>query len=123
MRYPFKPLFFRTLGLLGFLELGLIQAGCAHPVFIEPSVVVHSRVGHFPVQAQIGVPGPVIYAPPPRLIYVPPPPPRIVYAPTVYRAPSGWHGHDRRWGRRDEHRDGDRSERWDERRDDHHGHR
>ena len=101
--------------LLGSLMLGLAQVGCAHPVMVEPSVVVHSRLGHFPIQAQIGVPGQVLYAPPPRVIYLPPPPPRVVYAPQIYRPAPGWqhsHGHDRRddrsdggrWGRRDERR-------------------
>jgi hypothetical protein len=93
--------------LMGSLVLGLTQVGCAHPVFVEPSVVVHSRLGHFPVQTQIGMPGQVIYAPPPRVIYVPPP--RVVYAPQIYRPAPVWqHGHDRgdggRWGRRDERR-------------------
>jgi hypothetical protein len=77
------------------LALGLAQVGCAHPVFVEPSVVVHSRVGQFPVHAQIGFPGPVIYAPPPRVIYAPPPPPRVVYVPRVYAPAHVWrHGHD-----------------------------
>lgn len=99
--------------LMGSLVLGLTQVGCAHPVSVEPSVVVHSRLGHLPIQAQIGAPGQVIYAPPPRVIYLPPPPPRVVYAPQIYRPAPVWqHGHDRRdergdsgrWGRRDERR-------------------
>lgn len=98
----FKPSFSRAIALLGLLGLGLAQVGCAHPVVVEPSVSVHTRIGHFPVYAQVGVPGPVIYGPPPRVIYAPPPPPRVVYVPPVYApriyAPvSGWgHGHDGR---------------------------
>jgi hypothetical protein len=108
MLFQFKSSFSRSLTLLGMLGLGWVQVGCAHPVVIEPLVSVHSRIGHFPVYAQVGVPGPVysapprvIYAPPPRVIYVPPPPPRVVFVP---RAPVPWdhpsaqiwgHGHDR----------------------------
>jgi hypothetical protein len=64
------------------LGLGLMQVGCAHPVVVEPSVTVHSRIGHVPVYTQVGVPGPVYYAPP-RVIYAPPPP-RVVYVPQVH---------------------------------------
>ena len=97
--------------LLCSLVLGMTQVGCAHPVSVEPSVVVHSRVGHFPVHAQIGLPGQVIYAPPPRVIYLPPPP-RVVYAPQIYRPAPGWqHGHDRRDERRDGGRWGHREDR------------
>ena len=117
MLFQFKSPFSRSLALLGLLGLGLMQGGCAHPVVVEPSVSVHSRIGHFPVYAQVGVPGPVIYAPPrvvyapPRVIYAPPPPPRVVYVPQVHvprvhvprvHVPQGhppaqiWgHGHDR----------------------------
>jgi hypothetical protein len=97
MRYPFKPSFSRAMALLGLLGLGLAQVGCAHPVVVQPSVSVHSRIGHLPVYTQVGVPGPVIYAPPPRVIYAPPPPPRVVYVPRVYAPVYGWgHGHDSR---------------------------
>lgn len=83
--------------LVGSLVLGLTQVGCAHPVFVEPSVVIHSRVGQFPVHAQIGLPGPMIYAPPPRVIYAPPPPPRVVFVPRVHAPVYAWgHGHDGR---------------------------
>lgn len=89
MLYPFKSSFSRALALFGLLGLGVVQVGCAHPVVVEPSVVVHSRIGHFPVYAQVGVPGPVIYAPPP-------PPPRVVYVPRVVTPVHGWgHGHER----------------------------
>jgi hypothetical protein len=101
--------------LLGLLGLALMQGGCAHPVFVEPSVSVHSRIGHAPVYGHVGVPGPVYYAPPrvihappppPRVIYVPPPPPRVVVVPQVHvprvHVPRGhppaqiWdHGHNR----------------------------
>ena len=90
----FKLSFSRATALLGWLGLGLAQVGCAHSV-VEPSVSVHSRIGHFPVYTQIGMPGPVIYGPPPRVIYAPPPPPRVVYVPRVYAPVHGWgHGHD-----------------------------
>jgi hypothetical protein len=116
MLYPLKSSFSRAMGLLGLLALGVVQGGCAHPVFVEPSVTVHSRIGHFPVHAQVGMPGPVIYSPPPRVIYAhpphviyaPPPPPRVVFVPQVVASVDGWrHGHDRRWGheRRQQQRD------------------
>jgi hypothetical protein len=95
----FKPSFSRAIALLGLLGLGLAQVGCAHPVMVEPSVSVHSRIGHFPVYTRVGVHGPVVYAPPPRVIYAPPPPPRVVYVPRVLTPVHGWgHGYERRWG-------------------------
>jgi hypothetical protein len=107
MLFQFKSPFSRSWAWLGLLGLGLMQGGCAHPVFVEPSVSVHSRIGHAPVYGHVGVPGPVYYAPPrviyapPRVIYAPPPPPRVVYVPHVH-VPHGhppaqiWgHGHDR----------------------------
>ena len=81
MLFQFKSSFSRSLALLGMLGLGLVQGGCAHPVVVEPSVSVHSRIGHVPIYSQVGVPGSVYYAPPPRVIYAPPPPPRVIYAP------------------------------------------
>ena len=90
----FKLPFSRAIAMLGLLGLGLAQVGCAHPVMVEPSVSVHSRIGHIPVYTQIGVPDPVIYGPPPRVIYAPPPPPRVVYVPRVVAPAHGWeHGH------------------------------
>ena len=73
----FKLSFSRAIALLGLLGLGLTQVGCAHSV-VEPSVSVHSRIGHFPVYSQVGVPGSVYYGPQPRVIYAPPPPPHAV---------------------------------------------
>ena len=114
MPYSFKPSFSRAIALFGLLGLGLAQVGCAHPVYVEPAVVVHSRVGQYPVYAQVGVPGPVIYAPPPRVIYTPPPP-RVVYVPRVVTPGYEWgHGHERRWGY--DRREGGRGERHDDHR-------
>ncbi len=83
MLFSFKSSFSRPLALLGLLGLGLLQGGCAHPVFVEPSVRVHSGIGHAPVYSHVGVPGPVYYGPP-RVIHVPPPPPRVVVVPQVH---------------------------------------
>jgi hypothetical protein len=123
MRYPFKPSFSRAIALLGLLGLGLTQVGCAHTVVVEPSVSVHSRIGHIPFYSQVGVSGPVIYAPPPRVIYAPSPPPRVVYVPRVYAPVYGWgHGHDgrqrgheRRYNRHDDREYGRGG--WDHRHD------
>lgn len=105
MRFSFKPSISRAMALLGLLGLGFVQVGCAHPVVVEPSVVVSSRIGHFPVYAQVGVPGPVVVMPSPRVIYAPPPPPRVIYAPQVYGPVYDWgRGHDRRhWGHERRH--------------------
>ena len=130
MRSKFKPSFSRAIALLGLLGLGLAQVGCAHPVVVEPSVSVHSHIGHFPVYAQLGVPGPVVYALPPRVIYAPPPPPRVVflprvYTPGVYAPVHGWgYGHDGRQRgherRHDRHDEGGRGRGgWDHRDDGH----
>jgi hypothetical protein len=105
MPFSFKPSFSRAMALLGLLGLGLAQVGCAHSVAVEPSVTVHSRIGHYPVYAQVGVPGSVIYAPPPRVIYAPPPPPRVVFVPRFVAPGHGWvHGNDHRWGHERRHR-------------------
>jgi hypothetical protein len=95
MLFQFKSPFSRSWALLGLLGLGLMQGGCAHPVVVEPSVTVHSRIGHVPVYTQVGVPGPVYYAPP-RVIYVPAPPPRVVFVPRVHPPAQIWdNGHNR----------------------------
>ena len=87
----------KILALAG-LALGLTQVGCAHPVAVEPSVVISSRIGHAPVYAQIGIPAPVVVVPPPRVVYAPPP--RVFHAPPVYLPAPAWghglvygHGH------------------------------
>ena len=123
MPYSFKSSFSRAMALLGLLGLGVAQVGCAHPVVVEPSVSVHSRIGHLPVHTQIGLPRPVIFAPPPRVIYAPPPPPRVVYVPRVYAPVHGWghghegrqRGHDRRPYRHDDREHGRGG--WDHRHD------
>ena len=119
----FKPSFSRAIALLGLLGLGLAQVGCAHPVVVEPSVSVHSRIGHFPVYTQVGVPGTVIYTPPPRVIYAPPPPPRVIYVPRVDAPVHGWghgqggrqRGHERKHDRHDDREYGRGG--WDHRHD------
>jgi len=94
MRYSFKPSFSRAIALLGLFGFGLAQVGCAHPVVVKPSVVIHSRVGHAPLYAQVGVPAPVWVIPPPRVIDVP-----RVYGP-AYGPAHGWgRGDDRRYER------------------------
>ncbi len=88
----------RKASLLGALALGLTQVGCAHPVVMEPSVVISSRIGQAPIYAQVGIPAPVMVMPPPRVVYAPP---QVMYAPPAYwPAPAWGHGHDhgRRWG-------------------------
>jgi hypothetical protein len=83
MLFPFKSSFSRPLAWLGLLGVALMQAGCAHPVYVEPSVSVHSLIGHAQVYGHVGVPGPIYYAPP-RVVYAPPPPPRVIYVPQVH---------------------------------------
>eukprot|EP01030_Chromulinospumella_sphaerica_P004019 gene4019-3931_t len=51
----------RKLALWGGLALGLAQVGCAHPVVMEPQVVVSSRMGYPPVYGRVHVPGPVVH--------------------------------------------------------------
>jgi hypothetical protein len=88
--------------LLCSLALGLSQVGCAHPVAVSPSVVFSSQIGHAPVYAQVGIHGPMVVMPQPRVFYAPTPPPRVVYVPQVYRPAPSW-GRDH--GRRHEGRD------------------
>lgn len=53
----FKPFLTRTMALFACLGLGFVQTGCAHDVYVEPSVVVHSRMGHFGGQIWGHIPG------------------------------------------------------------------
>ena len=97
----------RAALLLGLATLGLVQTGCAHPVWVEPSVQV--RVGG-PVYGQVygqvygtspGVVYGSIYSPPvvatgplwgPGLVA----PPRVAVPAPLYRPGwgyGGWHGH------------------------------
>ncbi len=119
MRFSFKSSISRTMTVLGLLGLSFMQAGCAHPVVVEPSVSVSSRIGHFPVYAQVGVPGPVVVMPQAPVYYAPPPP-RVIYAPQVYGPAYGWRsGHEHRsWRheRRHPHHDGGWGNRGDGRR-------
>ena len=86
MRFSFfKHSMTRGMGLLGLLGLGFVQAGCAHQVMVEPSVVFHSRLGSAPVTVQVGVPG-VVYMPQPHVVYGAPAP-RVVYTTPVYNVP------------------------------------
>ena len=96
----------RAALLLGLATLGLVQTGCAHPVWVEPSVQV--RVGG-PVYRQVygtspGVVYGPVYAPPPVVVatapvWGPPPvvvPPRVWVPAPMYRpgwGHGGWHGH------------------------------
>lgn len=97
---------FRTwrgrLALWGGLVLGLSQVGCAHPVMVEPHVVLSPRMGHPPVYgpvyerghahgyAQVPASRPVyvLPSPPPRVVYQPAPPARVVYQRPVWVAPA-----------------------------------
>ncbi len=92
--------------LLGIGGLAMLQAACAHPVVVEPAVVVQARVGG-PVHGSVYA-GPV-YAPPPVVVAPPAwwfaPPPVVVsprhWGPPGHRRHHGWHGHGREqgWGR------------------------
>jgi hypothetical protein len=110
----------RAAGWLGLAALALSQAGCAHPVVMEPSVVVQGRIGG-PVYGSV-VLGPTVYGPPPVVVGPPPlwlpPPPPVVMAPRVlspypvypayppqayarpWRGERHGHGHGHGWGRR-----------------------
>ena len=104
--------FLRTRAVLwlGLMALGGTQAGCAHTVWAEPSVVVHARVGG-PVYGAVYGPAPVVVMPAPVWV----PPPRVVVTPPVILpVPSynqdGWegrrgyrHGHKHGYGHRHGH--------------------
>ncbi len=100
----------RTAALLGVCALALTQAACAHPVVVEPSVVVQARLGG-PVYGSIYAP---VYGPPPVVVS---PHPHIWMAPVMpsrawgYPEPRHHHKHhkhqwrgqglDHGWGRRE----------------------
>lgn len=98
----------RTAAVLGVCGLALMQAACAHPVMVEPSVVVQARLGgpvYGSVYAPLYGPPPVVVAPQP--MWVGPPP--LVVSPRAWVPPGHrhhhhrWHGQglDRGWGHRD----------------------
>jgi hypothetical protein len=119
MRFSFiKHSVTKSMGLLGLLSLGFVQAGCAHQVMVEPAVVFNSRLGDASVSVQVGVPGVVVF-PPPHVVYSSPQP-RVIYAPLgysvpVYRNPHAWVYAERRdvWGGR--HPSEHRRRHWEER--------
>src|SRR5574343_2089811 len=83
----------RTAALLGVCALALTQAACAHPVVVEPSVVVQARLGG-PVYGSIYAP---LYGPPP--VVVAPQPIWVAPPPAVVVPSRGWmpHGHHHKW--------------------------
>lgn len=89
----------RAAWLLGVAVLGLSQVGCAHPVWVEPSVAVHARVGG-PVYGPVYGPPPVVVAQPPVWVPAPPVfvPPRVV-VPAYVDRPAWGHGHHHHQGR------------------------
>ena len=96
----------RTAMLAGVCGLALMQAACAHPVMVEPSVVVQARLGgpvYGSVYAPIYGPAPVVVAPQP--MWVAPPPMGVApwgMVPPGHRHHHRWHGQglDHGWGRR-----------------------
>jgi len=64
----------RAVWLLGLAALGVAQAGCAQPVWIEPSVVLQARIGG-PAYGPMYGRG-VVVAPP--QVWMPPPPPMVM---------------------------------------------
>ncbi len=100
----------RAALLVGTCGLALMQTACAHPVVVEPSVVVHGRLGG-PVHGSLYA-GP-LYGPPavvvaPQPLWMPPPPvvmpPRAMWHPHAHHAPRHHHwrgqGFNHGWGRR-----------------------
>ena len=97
----------RAAALLGVCGLALLQTACAHPVMVEPAVVVQARVGgpvYGSVYAPLYGPPPVVVAPQPAWIAPPP----VVVSPQMWGPPPGhrhhhgWHGQglNHGWGRR-----------------------
>lgn len=116
MRNTLTVLRSRVALALGLLTLALSQAGCAHPVWVEPSVVVQARVGGPVYGAPVGAVHGGLYAPPPVVVvpaaplWMPPPPwvmaPRMLPPRAMPHGRPGWrgehHGHERGhgWGHR-----------------------
>ena len=93
----------RAVLLLGLVALGATQTGCAHTVWMEPSVVVQARVGGPVHGPAYGTGYGHVYGPPPVVVASAPiwmpPPPAVVIAPRVLM-PAPVHGS---WGWRREH--------------------
>ena len=106
MRSFFKFGCSRPAALLGVCALALTQAACAHPVVVEPSVVVQARLGG-PVYGSIYAPlygAPPVMAPPP--VWVAPAPVIVPYGAWVppghrYRHGHGRHQEHEGWGRQE----------------------
>ena len=109
MRSFLKLLRSRIAALLGACGLVLTQAACAHPVVVEPSVVVQARLGG-PVYGSVVTPvygsAPVVVAPSPVWMAprppMPTPMPYGVWSPPSHRH-HHWHGQGlgHGWGRRE----------------------
>ncbi len=108
MRSFFKFCCSRPAALLGVCGLALTQAACAHPVVVEPSVVVQARLGG-PVYGSIYAPlygAPQVMIAQPAPVWVAPPPPVVMpYGAWVPPGHRHRHGHERHrehegWGRR-----------------------
>lgn len=111
MRTVFSFLRSRAGLLLGIMAMGVTQVGCAHSVWMEPSVVVQARVGG-PVYGPVYAGPPVVVAPAPVWVHPAPifMPPRVVVPGPIHH--HGWRGerkgfpHDHRGhGGRHGHRD------------------
>ena len=95
MKTLFTQLRTRAALWLGLAAMALSQSGCAHPVMVQPSVVVQARVGG---PAYATAHGTVVYGPPPVVmapapIWLPPPPPVVMAPPMVLPAPYPPHAH------------------------------
>lgn len=104
MRFSIKHSISKAAALLGLLGAAFVQTGCAHPVMVEPSVVIQSRIaypqvygpqvvssiGYYP---QVVVRPSVVYPPPVAPIYMPQP---IRFQSYGYGQPRlAWGGHER----------------------------
>ena len=87
MRFSVKHSISKAACLLGLLGAAFAQTGCAHPVMVQPSVMIQPGVG-YPHAYGSAYPGASVMVVPrvaPQVVYSAP-----VYAPPVYRPVYGY---------------------------------
>ena len=88
MRFSVKQSISKAACVLGLLGAAFAQTGCAHPMMVQPSVVIQPQLGYPPVygRQQVYV-QPYASAP---VVVMPRVVPQVVYSPPVYRPVYGY---------------------------------
>ena len=92
MRFSVKHSISKAACLLGLFGAAFAQTGCAHPMLVQPSVMIQPQVGYPQVYGQQQV-YPQVYGQPygaASMVVMPRMAPQVVYSPPVYRPVYGY---------------------------------